>query len=221
MKTTAIPPLSSIDRPAFASDILPLRGATDLATFDDGQRSSRSVSNFFRAVRAFLSRLTDCSAYQDVSSGREISVVFTPNGPLIYRWESNKGKPPFFVFTLPAGALADSVNRKTLLCAINLWLAAAAVALSILGWLHLLNPCRILISVFLLGGGFALNAPTWTSIVPQVVSTSELGSAATLGGLQFNISGTIGPALGGLLVGDPERRRQWPLIRIYPQLNAE
>jgi MFS family permease len=79
-------------------------------------------------------------------------------------------------------------------------LAAIAVALSILGRLHLLNPCLILISVFLLGGGFALNAPTWTSIVPQVVSTSELGSAATLGGLQFNISGIIGPALGGLLV---------------------
>jgi MFS family permease len=58
----------------------------------------------------------------------------------------------------------------------------------------------MLISVFLLGSGFALNAPTWTSIVPQVVSTAELGSAATLGGLQFNISGIIGPVLGGLLV---------------------
>jgi len=36
--------------------------------------------------------------------------------------------------------------------------------------------------------------------VPQVVSDSELPSAATLSGLQFNISGIIGPALGGLLV---------------------
>jgi MFS family permease len=105
-----------------------------------------------------------------------------------------------FLFTLPAGVLADRVNRKKLTCAINVWLAAIAVALSILGWLHLLNPCLILISVFLLGGGFALNAPTWTSIVPQVVSDSELPSAATLSGLQFNISGIIGPALGGLLV---------------------
>jgi Na+/melibiose symporter-like transporter len=36
-------------------------------------------------------------------------------------------------------------------------------------------------------------------IVPQVVSDEELPSAASLSGLQFNISGIIGPALGGLL----------------------
>jgi MFS family permease len=54
--------------------------------------------------------------------------------------------------------------------------------------------------VFFIGVGFAFNAPAWTSIVPQVVSDAELPSAATLSGLQFNISGIIGPALGGLLV---------------------
>ena len=36
--------------------------------------------------------------------------------------------------------------------------------------------------------------------MPQVVADAELPSAATLSGLQFNISGIIGPALGGLLV---------------------
>ena len=107
---------------------------------------------------------------------------------------------PFFLFTLPAGVLADSVNRKKLVCAINVWLAFAAVALAILGWLHLLNPWLILINVFVLGIGFAFNAPTWTSIVAQVVSDAELPSAATLSGLQLNISAVVGPALGGLLV---------------------
>jgi MFS family permease len=69
-----------------------------------------------------------------------------------------------------------------------------------LGWLHLLNPYLILGGVFFIGVGFATNAPAWTSIVPEVVSDTELPSAATLSGLQFNISGIIGPALGGLLV---------------------
>src|SRR5260370_31958563 len=54
--------------------------------------------------------------------------------------------------------------------------------------------------MFLVGVGFAFNAPAWTSIVPQVVSDRELPSAATLSGLQLNISGIIGPVLGGLLV---------------------
>jgi len=84
--------------------------------------------------------------------------------------------------------------------AINVGLAATAAGLAVLGWLHLLNPYLMLVSVFFIGVGFAFNAPAWTSIVPQVVSDAELPSAASLSGLQFNISGIIGPALGGLLV---------------------
>src|SRR6266446_9721184 len=107
---------------------------------------------------------------------------------------------PYFLFTLPAGVLADKVNRQKFVCGINLWLAAMTAGLAVLGWLHLLNPYTILASVFLVGVGFAFNAPAWTSIVPQVVSDGELPSAATLSGLQLNISGIIGPALGGFLI---------------------
>src|SRR6202049_3862539 len=107
---------------------------------------------------------------------------------------------PFFLFTLPAGALADKVDRQKLVCTINVCLASTAFALAVLGWLHLLHPYLILACVFFIGLGFAINPPAWTSIVPQVVSDAELPPAATLSGLQFNISGIIGPALGGLLV---------------------
>jgi MFS family permease len=107
---------------------------------------------------------------------------------------------PFFLFTLPAGALADIVDRRKLLCIMNLWLALSAVMLAILGALGLLNPYIILTCVFLIGVGFAFNAPAWTAIVPEVVSDAELPSAATLSGLQLNISGIIGPALGGMLL---------------------
>ncbi|HET9374933.1 MAG TPA: MFS transporter [Chthoniobacterales bacterium] len=120
--------------------------------------------------------------------------------PFLISLISTVASLPFLLFTLPAGALADQVNRKKLVCLINLWLAIAAAVLAILGWLQLLNSYLILAGVFLLGIGFAFNAPTWTSIVPQVVSDAELPSAATLSGLQFNISGIVGPALGGFLV---------------------
>jgi MFS family permease len=107
---------------------------------------------------------------------------------------------PFFLFTPPAGVLADLVNRRKLLCFINLWLAAAAGLLSILGALHLVNPYILLFCVFLIGAGFAFHSPTWSAIVPDVVTAEELPSAATLGGLQLNVSGIIGPALGGILL---------------------
>jgi MFS family permease len=125
--------------------------------------------------------------------------VFT-GSPFFISLMSTAASLPFFLFTLPAGVLADKVNRRKLICLVNVGLAVIAAGLAALGWLHLLNPYLILVSVFSIGVGFAFNAPAWTSIVPQVVSDAELPSAATLSGLQFNISGIIGPAVGGLLV---------------------
>ena len=107
---------------------------------------------------------------------------------------------PFFLFTLPAGALADIVDRRKLLWIMNVWLAVAAGLLAIFGSLGVLNPYIILICIFLIGIGFAFTAPAWTAIVPEVVSNEELPSAATLGGLQLNISGILGPAIGGMLL---------------------
>ena len=107
---------------------------------------------------------------------------------------------PFFFFTLPAGALADMVDRRKLLIWINVWLSAAAAALGLLEAMHLLNPALILTCVFAIGAGFAFYAPAWSAIIPELVTKEELPSALTLGGVQINISGIIGPALGGLLL---------------------
>jgi MFS family permease len=52
----------------------------------------------------------------------------------------------------------------------------------------------------MLGIGFAFNAPVWGSIVPEIVQKEELASAITLGGVQMNLGGILGPALGGLLL---------------------
>jgi MFS family permease len=125
--------------------------------------------------------------------------TMTPS-PLFLSLLSTAASLPFFLFTFPAGALADMLNRKKLLCVMHVWLILAAAGLALLGWLGLLNPAVILIAVFLLGVGFACNAPAWTSVIPDVVSKEELPSAVTLGGVQMNISGVIGPALGGLLL---------------------
>ncbi len=46
---------------------------------------------------------------------------------------------PSTLFTLPAGAIADMVDRKKILLAVQLWLASIAIALAILRMAHLLN----------------------------------------------------------------------------------
>jgi MFS family permease len=107
---------------------------------------------------------------------------------------------PFFLFTLPAGAFADMMDRAKLVRIMHVWLAASAAGLAILGWLHLLNGNLILLFVFLIGAGFAFNAPAFSSLLTDIVSDEELPSASVLSGLQLDIAGMIGPALGGALI---------------------
>jgi len=91
-------------------------------------------------------------------------------------------------------------DRKKMLYVTYICLAVCAGGLAILGWLNLLTPYVILGSIFLIGTGFAFNAPVFSAVVPEIVSNEELPSASILSGLQLNISGIIGPALGGLLL---------------------
>src|ERR1700751_323164 len=120
--------------------------------------------------------------------------------PLFLSLMATVASLPFFFFTLPAGALAHMVDRKKLMAVMNIWLAIGAGGLALCGGFHLINPYVLLVAVFLIGTGFAFYSPAWTSIQPEIVTNEELPSAATLGGLQLNISGIIGPAIGGLLL---------------------
>ena len=134
----------------------------------------------------------------------ETAATWTMNiltgSPFLLSLMSTVASLSFFLFTLPAGAVADNVDRQKLVCTINICMASTALVLAVLGWLQLLNPYLILACVFLLGVGFAAHAPAWTSIVRQTVSDGELPSTANLGSIQFSIAGIAGPALGGLLV---------------------
>ncbi|MBV9488212.1 MAG: MFS transporter [Verrucomicrobia bacterium] len=139
-----------------------------------------------------------CVAAHDTAATWTMNMV--AKSPLFLSLMSTVASLPFFLFTLPAGALADMMDRKRLMYVMNVWLAASAGGLAIAGWLHLLKPYVLLSGVFLIGVGFAFNSPAWTAIQPEIVSDEELPSAATLGGLQLNISGIIGPAIGGFLL---------------------
>jgi MFS family permease len=107
---------------------------------------------------------------------------------------------PFFLFTLPAGALADLVDRRGLLRVINGWLACAAGLLAFCAFLGALSREVILAGVFLLGIGFAFQAPVASASIPEIVGKNQIPSAIALGGIQMNLAGIVGPAIGGLLI---------------------
>ena len=107
---------------------------------------------------------------------------------------------PFVLFTLPAGALADMAERRKILYGTSIWQASVALCLAILGLTDWLSPSIILVSVFLFGIGFAFASPASASVEVEMVPPEHLASANTLGGLQMNIAGIIGPLIGGFLV---------------------
>ena len=107
---------------------------------------------------------------------------------------------PFFIFTLPAGAIADIVNRPAVIASAVLWQAACSALLAFGAWTDVISPTAVLVCIFALGIGLAFGAPVWGAVVPDIVDKEELPSAITLGGVQLNLSGIVGPALGGFML---------------------
>src|SRR5258708_16295292 len=81
---------------------------------------------------------------------------------------------PFFLFILPAGALADIAERKKALSGAYIWMSICAGGLAILGWLHLLPPYFILPSVFMIAMCLPINSPAFSSPPPPLASTIHL-----------------------------------------------
>jgi len=107
---------------------------------------------------------------------------------------------PIFMVALPAGALADIVDRRRLLIFTQVWMLIAAFGLGITTLAGFVSPPVLLFFVFVLSLGAAINGPAWQAIIPELVSREEMPSAVTLGSVGFNIARAIGPALGGFVV---------------------
>jgi len=105
----------------------------------------------------------------------------------------------FFV-VLPAGALADMMDRRRLLLFTQSWMVAAAAALGVLTLLHAVTPWILLLFTLVLGIGAMVNDPAWQAITPDVVSPQRHASAVALNSAGFNVARAVGPALGGIVV---------------------
>ncbi len=107
---------------------------------------------------------------------------------------------PVFLFALPAGALADIFDRRRLLIAVNLAMAAAAAMMTALVAAATMTAELLLVFTFLLGAGAAFVAPAWQAIVPSLVPRADLPAAVSLNSVGINVSRAIGPALAGALI---------------------
>ena len=107
---------------------------------------------------------------------------------------------PAFLLSMPAGAMADLVDRRKLLLFTQGFMAVVATGLGILTLADGISAYGVLGFTFLLGMGAALNSPIWQTVTTEVVPRPVLPFAITLNGVSNNIARAIGPAIGGAII---------------------
>jgi MFS family permease len=108
---------------------------------------------------------------------------------------------PVLVLALPSGALADILDRRRMLIAVQLFQACVAVALAALTVAGRMTPALLLTFTFLLGCGVALSLPAYQAFIQDLVPRAQIRSAAALGGVAVNGARAVGPAVAGLIIG--------------------
>src|SRR5580692_9595533 len=105
-----------------------------------------------------------------------------------------------FLLALPAGALADIVDRKRLAIGAQVWLCLCAGSMAGLAALGALTPPLLIGFAFAMGIGSALDEPLWQALTAEAVPANLLPGAVTLGGVSMNLARSVGPAVGGVVV---------------------
>ena len=107
---------------------------------------------------------------------------------------------PVFLFALFAGALADRLDKRKMLIAINAVLMVVISVLTALVWQEMMTPTLLILFTLAIGTGAAFMAPAWQAVVPQLVPRDTLKPAIALNSMGINISRAIGPAMAGILI---------------------
>jgi MFS family permease len=107
---------------------------------------------------------------------------------------------PIMLFSLLGGAIADSFNRRRVMITAQFFMLAVSATLMVLTYLGWMSPWLLLAFTFLLGCGTALNNPSWQASVGDLVPRDHLPSAVILNSIGFNLSRSVGPAVGGIVV---------------------
>jgi len=107
---------------------------------------------------------------------------------------------PIMLFALVAGAIADGFDRRKVMLVAQCFMLVVSVLLAVFTWYGLVTPWTLLAFTFLIDSGTALNSPAWQASVGDMVPRAKVPAAVTLNSMGFNITRSVGPAIGGIIV---------------------
>lgn len=107
---------------------------------------------------------------------------------------------PIMLFSIIAGAIADNFDRKNVMLLAQLFMFLVSAMLALVAYLGWITPWVLLTFTFLIGAGTALNNPAWQASVGDMVPRKDVPGAVSLNSLSFNMTRSVGPAIGGAIV---------------------
>ncbi|PBB92943.1 MFS transporter [Mesorhizobium sp. WSM3864] len=107
---------------------------------------------------------------------------------------------PIMLFALVAGAIADSFNRRKVMLVAQSFMLVVSALLTVFTWFGWMTPWTLLAFTFLIDSGTALNSPSWQASVGDMVPRAKVPAAIALNSMGFNITRSVGPAIGGIIV---------------------
>lgn len=107
---------------------------------------------------------------------------------------------PIMLFSLVSGALADNFDRRRIMLVAQGFMLSVSAILTACAYFGLITPWLLLLFTFLIGCGTALNNPSWQASVGDMVPRDDLPAAVALNSVGFNITRSVGPAIGGAIV---------------------
>jgi MFS family permease len=109
---------------------------------------------------------------------------------------------PAFFLAVPAGAVADIVDRRLYMLTAIFWLLCVAAGLCLITLSGQTTAWVLLLFTFGLGIGAAMLMPAFAALIPDLVPRRELTAAITLNGIGMNATRAVGPAIAGVLVAE-------------------
>ena len=107
---------------------------------------------------------------------------------------------PDVLFGIVGGVLADTLDRRRLLIAVQVGLVVATSILAALTIAGRMTPALLLTFTFVIGTGSVLGIPAYQSLVPDLVPRNQINAAAQLSSINVNLARAVGPAIAGILI---------------------
>jgi MFS family permease len=132
--------------------------------------------------------------------GAQWLLVHAANAAILVSLVQTADMLPDVLFAIVGGVLADILDRRRMIIAVQTALAVSGALLATLTFTGHMSPALLLMFTFVIGSGSVFITPAYQSLVPELVPREDVPSAVQLNSINVNIARAVGPAIAGIVI---------------------